>query len=313
MKAAGSREQLADRMKRFERLSLKPVIELHLAGLDDIYANNKRIAELCGEHDCEYMVHFPVKDMKTKYLFDAYNNEDTNVQSALDFCKMVNSSILIMHRCFGFNRGLAKGDAEEMFLDKLKRWDAMAREKKIRILFENYGFIWLPEAFEREFVTSPLDHFFPWDIKDFNDRAVKMNMNNIGVLLDVAHATLSSNMFNMLKKFPALESDRRFANIYDADLEKKDILKPEDFVLDCVNYFHISDAFAWSAKDGINDLSKYLYTEGLPIGKGNIDYREIFGRITGNGVMVMEIEPENGDYANNVSQQQGIELIREYA
>ena len=314
MKAACRREQIADRIKKFGELGLEPLIELHLTGLDDISGNCRKTAELCKEHRCAYMAHFPINDPAKGYLFDMYNDEDDNFHKAVEFCSMIGSSVLIMHRCLGFGKALSKKTAEEIFYDKIGRWNDAAAACGITVLFENYGFVWLPKGFRDGFVTSPLDHFFPWDMAGFNAYKKRYGLNNTGILLDIAHATLSSNMFNMLKDDPAIGSDKRFANIYDTDMRKKERLLPQDFISDSIDYLHISDSFIWDNVTGTGTAGRpgrYLYTEGLPIGKGNIDFADILKKLSGNRkTMIMEIEPEGGDYNNNLSQKEAVEKIK---
>jgi sugar phosphate isomerase/epimerase len=116
----------------------------------------------------------------------------------------------------------------------------------------------------------------------------------------------------MIQRYPELRNDRRFKNICDDDLKKKDFLRVEDFIFDFINYFHISDSLIWTEEDGISSLKKFLYTENLPIGHGNINYSEIFKDISGNKVMIMEINSENGSHINNISQLKAVEFFRSH-
>lgn len=312
--AAKSKAQLANRIKSFKKLQIKPTIELYLSGSDDIFcADNNLIVKNCLNFpECDYMVHFPIFDLKTKYIYDAQNNENGKVDILLEFCKKINSKILIMHRCFGFNKEVDKAQAEEKFFEEVIKWNQMAVGSDVKILIENYGFVWLPEGFDREFVSSPLDHFFPWDIIEFHKNITDRNLRNIGIILDIAHAVLSSNIFNMAQRYSDLKKDKRFKNIYDDDLRKKDFLNVQDFVYDFIDYFHISDSFIWDVREGIANMRKYLYVENLPIGRGNIDYSEIFKNISGNKVMVMEINSENDDHVHNISQLRAVEFFRNH-
>ena len=313
MKAAAKSEaQLLNRISSFEKLQLSPSIELYLSGSEDIFnTNNSFIVKNCLKFpECEYAVHFPIFDFATKYIYDAYNSEDEKLKIVLDFCQRINSRSLVMHRCFGFNKGIDKVQAENKFLDKVVKWNQMAKESDLKILVENYGFVWLPAGFDMEYVLSPLDHFFPWDIIQFYNNLTRLNLGNIGILLDIAHAVLSTNMFNMLQRHPEMRRDKRFQNIYNDDLKNKDSLGVEDFIYNFINYFHISDSFIWVEENGVSDLKKYISTENLPIGQGNINYLELFKNISGNKAMIMEINSENGDHVNNISQSKAVELFR---
>jgi sugar phosphate isomerase/epimerase len=308
MKAAGrSRAQMKDRIKKFDALGITPAVELHLAGLDDILEGASDIKRNCLEYkDCEYIVHMPVTDARSGYIFDMYNDESFNLKRAFDLCNGIKSRTLVLHRCFGFDMGLDRFRSEKGFFEKVVKWDALAKEHGIKVLFENYGFVWLPEGLGKEFIVSALDHFFPWEIKAFSDNLHRYGLDNTGVLLDTAHMAISSNMFNVLKTLPGMKQDGRFKSICEDDLERTDWLKIKDFIFDLVGHFHISDSFVWGRADGTSDMRKFLYSEGLPVGKGNIDFDGIFKGITGDKMFIMEIEPEDGDYNNNVAQMEAV-------
>ena len=313
MKAAANSElQLTDRVKKFEKLNIAPIIELFLSSIKSVSDNRRKLVRNCSRFmDCEYMVHFPIQDAGSGYIYDAYDEKEDNIKMLLDFCQEINSAVLIMHRCYGFNRRIDKKEAEERFLKKVALWDVFAEKAGAKILIENYGFVWLPGSFGKEYVVSPLDHFFPWDILKFNEDIGILNLKHVGIILDIAHAVLSSNMFNMFKRYSELGSDRRFSNIYNSDLEKKDFLKIEDFIFDFIDYFHVSDSFIWQQKDGFGDLKRFLCSENLPIGYGNIDYAKVFKEVAGDKVVVMEINPEDGNHDNNAFQLRAIEQFRD--
>jgi len=313
--AAGSNLQLDDRIRSFEKISKEPVIELFVSGFEELKDNNreKLVRNCLRFKNCAYLVHFPIFDVKNNYLYDAYNEEAERLIILLGFCREINSKALIMHRCYGFNQEIEKVVAEKAFWEKLTLWIETAKEKDVKLLIENYGFVWLPESLGGGYVTSPIDHFFPWDIVRFNENIKRNKLDNVGVILDIAHAVLSSNMFNMLKAYPELNSDKRFLNIYTDDLKKTDFLSPDDFIYDFIDYFHISDSFIWQPQDGLSNVDKFLCSEGMPIGKGNINYNKILKKISKEKTLVMEIEPENGDYNNNISQLEAIERLEFFA
>lgn len=309
--AAHSEAQLADRIDKFKKIKMSPVLELFFPGFEDLVRNPERLIRNClNFKGCKYMVHFPIIDIKSGYFFDAYNDETVLIKMLLDFCRVINSDTLVIHRCCGFSVDIGKDEAEKVFFEKATLWNDMAGKKRVRILIENYGFVWMPEAMGIEYLSSPLDHFFPWDMIRFNEARRKAGLENIGILLDMAHAVISSNMFNMLKTHPSLRPDPRFGNIYGDDLDKTDLLKVDDFIHSFISYFHISDSFIWQAKDGTDDMERYLVTESLAIGKGNIDYAAIFKGLNGDKLLVMEIDPEDGDYTDNAAQLEGIEYFK---
>lgn len=313
MKAAPLfRAQIADRVTALGSLGLQPFVELHLFGLDDVFGPRcGEVVENCRAfQETVFIVHYPIYDTATGYIYDPFNGEAEGFEKALRFARDIGSHVLVMHRCFGFDRGLGKEEAGARFLENVARWDCLARESGVKILYENYGFVWLKKGLGKDYVTSPLDHFFPWDMREFCLKAQRMGLQNTGVLLDFAHAALSTNMFNMLKGQPHLRFDARFANIYPEDLERAELLTVSDFALDFIDYFHVSDALVWDGADGLDRIDRFLCTENLPIGQGNIDYRGILSRIKGDKTLIMEIDPEEGDHTHNVSQLRGVQWFK---
>jgi len=305
--------QIRNRVQSFQRLGLPKVIELHLFGLADVFADLgpllSGINRFIGE--CRFIVHYPIMDVRTGYLFDAFGDHEEKLKKVLEFTKAVGGRELVMHCCYGFNSDMSKGDAMTGFLEKLGRWNDLAEAHGVRILLENYGFVWLPKGMGAEFVVSPLDHLFPWDREYIVGVTKSKGMGAVGFLLDTAHAVLSSNMFNMRKKHKELEGDLRFRNVYPEDLERRGFLSPENFVGEDIEYFHVSDAFVWRGEDGLKDLGRWLCKENLPIGKGNVDFEKIMAKAKGNETVIMEIDPEDGDHENNLSQYEAVVRFRE--
>lgn len=313
--AADSIAQIRDRISKFNILRLRPVIELFLRGLKYMDGHCKaEIAKICSQFpECQFFVHFPIASSKDRYIFDPHNKEtNAQIRLALDFCCFIGSKALITHRCFGFNTCMGKRIAQQEFAERIICWDKMARERNIRIFIENYGFVWLPKGFAKHFISSPLDHFFPWEIANFHEEVILgRNARNIGIVLDLAHAVLSSNMYNFIKEYPHLRGDARFSNISDEDLSRVNHLCCEDFIFDFIDYFHVSDAFVWKKNQGLNNINKFIFSEGLPIGTGNIDYRNIFRMIANKqATLIMEINSTSEDEENNFDQFEAVRLFR---
>lgn len=309
MKAAAKAEsQLRDRIISFGKLGIKPIIELHLFGSEDVFGSEREdVVKICRNFkECEYMVHFPIMDTKTGYLYDGFDDERKKLESVLDFTSEIGAGVLIMHCCYGFNKKISKKEAFTKFLEKVCRWNDLAKRRSLKILLENYGFAWLPPGLGADYIVSPIDHFFPWDMEWMHETIQREKLSFVAILLDVAHAVLSSNMFNIRQRYGHLSQDGRFKNIYSEDLDRKDFLSAADFIFDFIDYFHISDTFVWKPENGRDDMRKYLYTENLPIGEGNVDFLEILKKTKGNKTLVMEINPDNGDHTHNVSQYQAI-------
>ena len=304
-------EQLADRIGKFNALGIDPLIELHLFGGKDVFDPGvvKKMIENCNKYKAEYYVHFPVQDADGFGVFDPAIHPDAYFEEVLNFSRSIGAKGMIMHRIYGIDMPDNKENAVKDFNARLIKWGEKAHP--LAIYLENYSFIWLPKEFKQEYVVSPLDHFFPWEMAETIKLIKDNNIRNIFVMVDIAHAVITSNMFNLLKSRSSLKNDPRFSNISSQDLAQTDQLSPKDFLVKGIApYFHVSDSFVWRQRDGLNDLHKYMCSEGLPIGKGNIDFTDLFGNLANGAVMIMEIFPEDGDHANNKSQLKAIEWFK---
>ena len=311
MKAyAGSHEQMQDRINKFKTLNLKPFMELHLISLDDMTKNRDVLIANCAAFaPSDYQLHFPIQDSRNNYIFDPYRDETPWIEIALDVCVDIGARTMVTHRCCGFDQPLGRREAQERFFQQVSEWDRLARERNVKILIENYGFIWLPASFKKKFIASALDHFFPWEIKDFLHMKSKCRWDHTEVLLDTAHATLSSNMFNMCRSVHEIRKDPRFKNIYQEDLDQTAWLEVKDFILKEINHFHISDAFVWSVEDSTTSVEKFLYEESLPLGEGTIPYHELLSKFKDVKSIVMEINPKDGNHNDNQEQLQAIQYF----
>lgn len=317
MKAAPLyREQLVDRVSKFRELHLRPIIELHLFGEKDIF-NEKSLKiciENCLEFEAEYYVHFPIQDQNGYGVYDPAVHSLSYFESVLDFAKRINAKAIVMHRFYGASLTIDRSEAEYAFNNILKKWAMLANP--VHIFVENYGHVWLPESFNKLFVVSSLDHFFPWEINDFYKNLELNSISNVSVVIDIAHAALSCNMFNLLKKYSVLKEDPRFANIISSDILRTDFLKIEDFLFykKKNNYFHLSDALVLDSKvldsnlSVLDDIDKYITTEGLPLGTGNINIRSILEIVRDSSILIMEINSLKGHH-NNQFQADAIEYI----
>jgi len=304
-------DQMADRVDKFAKLGIDPVIELYLFGVKDVFDPETLnvLCENCKRFNAEYYVHFPVQDAEGYGVFDPAAHSDAYFEKVLDFSRKIGAKGIIMHRIFGIGILDNKEKAVQEFNARLMQWGRMAYP--LSIYLENYSFIWLPGEFKQDYVTSPLDHFFPWEITETIKFINDQKMQNISVLVDIAHAVISANMFNLLKSNSVLRKDRRFSNIFAQDLARAEHLSPKDFLVDGIaSYFHVSDSFIWGPADSLNDLDRYLYSEGLPIGKGNIDFVDLFSNVPERAIMMMEIVPENGSHANNMDQLRAVEWFK---
>lgn len=311
--------QLKDRIEKFSQLGMNPIIELHLFGQKDIFDRNG--LKICYQN-CEsirsyhpkFIVHFPHQDISGK-IFDPFVDGDNPVLKVFDFSNEIGATAVVIHRYCCLNRSFSLYEAEQFFNERLEYWAEEAKKRNLIVFVENCGFFWLPEHFAQEYICTPLDHFFPWEINRFNLFLETSNINNVFPIIDVAHAALSINMLRLWHKFPNFRDDKRFSNITMAELRETPSLTIEDFIKEAHPiYLHISDSILFEENDEFpKELDIYLKSEGLPLGDGNIDFegivREVLS-IEDDVIMILEIDPRDGNHTNNMAQLEGIEALR---
>ena len=320
MKAAPvSIEQLNDRIDKFTMLEMRPVIELHLLGETDIF--NKDGLKICIEN-CEsiksynpkFIVHFPHQDISGK-IFDPFVDNNESVLKVLDFSNSIGATAIVMHRCYGLDRNFSFDEAEQLFNQRLKVWADEAKQRNLSILVENNGFLWLPTHFNKEYAVTALDHFFPWEIRRFNAFLDAEGISNIFPVIDTAHATLSINMLKLWYKFREFRVDKRFANITIVEEKESQSLTIDDFIKEAHSpYLHISDSILLGESDkypGNTDI--YLMSEGLSLGRGNIDFESVMNAVLDNKIdttFILEVDPIDGNQGNNLAQFEGLKTLQ---
>ena len=341
--AAIDYEQLADRASRLHRIGAPIRIELHTFGERDVESdqgrrqvrdNVRRLRD--GYGDIELVVHVPYQSVQkiTEIDFDA-----EQVKSAIALAGDIGARAVVMHRYWGLVFGDAaarcsREDAVAGFNETVR--DLSVYAQNIRLLVENVGHYSLLPRDGKHFLSGPLDHFFPWEMRALRDYLYAEGLSNVDVFADVAHATLSANMFNICRRYPHYrEADPRFHWITEADLAKCDLLHPFDFVDGEMTYLHASDSrFLTRADMDGPAISESLIiaatcTEGLELGAGNLPWPQLPAAFSESpdAVIVLEVEPsadethlDNGaqersllalgdvfDAASNVSIVRGVE------
>lgn len=323
--------QLLDRSRKFNTLGLPILIELHTFGKSDLDSNDgfKKCVENCDKIKREYEVNFVVHvtpqdpEIVTRKKFDL-----EQVLRTIEFAQIIDSKEVVLHRYYGFKKDsnglMPKSEAEQEFNEIILNISRMYGGVAMHI--ENFGFVWLPPVEKEIYLVSPLDHFFPWEIKRFQEFLKEQNITNVTPMVDIAHATLSSNMFNLLRtNYNRFRVDPRFANITEEDLDQKRILEPYEYIRSGIQYYHISDAifanegFDFESVDVEGHINKnllvWLTTESKPLGKGNLDFKRLMEIIGGNRaenlILTAEIDPGEGStYDDNKSQEEAIKILR---
>lgn len=313
--------QLAARAAYLQAAGLPLRLELHTFGPRDLYApegrrqclaNLARLQEAFGP--VELTVHIPFQDVNlvTEADFDAEQVRDT-----LAFASEAGAGQIVMHRYWAMVYG-----------DKPPRCDrttatqafdatviALAREHPdIALLVENMGHYFLASRKAGDHLAGPLDHFFPWDIAAFRRAMADAGITNVHPFIDVAHATLSSNLFNHCRdNWDQTRDDPRFQGIEPSDLDRTDHLAPFDFVDGQMPWLHVSDSRF--ADDGNSDLpQEHLTSEGLEIGKGNLPFATLPDHLDSgraDTVLLLEVEPGPGEtYVDNGAQHRSLDAMR---
>lgn len=316
--------QLEDRSRRLRRLGLPVALELHTFGGRDVDSqdgrraaleNLARLRDAVGEAALTVHVPYQSVDRVTREDFDS-----GQVERSIAFAGEAGARSVVVHRYWGLVFGDApprttRAEATAGFNESVRRLARAAGG--MRLLVENVGHYSLLPRDGRHFLSGPLDHFFPWEIAAFRAYLDAERLANVGVFVDVAHATLSANLFNIRRAGGAAAADRRFDWITDDDLERAEVLHPFDFVDPAMDYLHVSDsrllaAGEWRAP-GEALLVEATCSEGMEIGTGNLPWAALPARLGGaDATVVLEVEPGPGDsHVSNGAQERSLLRLRE--
>lgn len=326
--AAIDYDQLADRASRLERAGLPVRIELHTFGDRDVESNEgrkqvfeniQRLREVYG--DVELVVHVPYQSVQqiTKIDFDK-----EQVKNSIDLAHEVDARAVVMHRYWGLTFGDApsrssRKEATAGFNEVMRELSAYAED--MCLLVENVGHFSLLPRDGKNFLSGPLDHFFPWEIKDFREYLHAEGLSNVDVFVDVAHATLSANIFNICHRYPHYrEEDPRFRWVTQTDLEQCSSLHPFEFVDREMTYMHASDSHLLTSVDmdgpviSENLIISATCMEGLEVGSGTLPWSELPTAFSTqrDAVIVLEVEPADGEtHLENGAQERSLLKLKD--
>lgn len=324
--AAIDHDQLAARALALAGADLPVRLELHTFGARDIDDEASRraacdnIARLRDCHAVESLVvHVPLQSVAivTKQAFDF-----DQCARAIDFAHAIDAAGVVVHRYYALVHGddpvriERREDATRAFEQIVVR--LARRLGQQRLLVENVGHYSILPRDGRSFLGGPLDHFFPWEIQRFRDFLTAENLTTVEPFVDIAHATLSANLFNRRRADPrGTQADARFRWIDDDDLARTDWLDPLDFVDPCMSYLHVSDAIklerAECAAPMLDEtrLTRSIVTEGLELGMGTLPFADLPGRFGRTGDLVLEVDPGAGDtHVTNGAQARSLAALR---
>lgn len=324
--AAIDHDQLAARAEALVGMNLPIRLELHTFGPRDIdEAASRRmaydnIARLRDRHTVESLVvHVPLQSVAivTRQDFDF-----DQCARAIDFAHSIDAAGVVVHRYYALVHGddpvriASREEAARAFERIVAR--LARRLGPRRLLVENVGHYSLLPRDGRSFLSGPLDHFFPWEIERFRDFLRAEKLTTVEPFVDIAHATLSANLFNRRRADPGgTEKDPRFRWIDHDDLARSDWLEPFDFVDADMPYLHVSDAIRLERQEcaapvlAETRLTRSIVTEGLELGLGTLPIGDLPGRFGRTGDLVMEVDPGAGDtHVTNGAQTRSLAALR---
>lgn len=324
--AVADYDQLRGRATDLIALDLPVRLELHTFGgrdLDDpsgLDRSLEHIARLRREFEiASLVVHVPLQSVPivTRLSFDT-----AQCSRCIAFAIAVGASAVVLHRYYALVYGAApsrigsKAEAETGFEECIRTLAKDAGD--MPLLIENVGHYSLLPRDGKSFLTGPLDHFFPWEITRFRDFTAAAGLPAVKPFIDVAHATLSANLFNRARaRRGEVRHDPRFAWITDDDLDQTTWLDPFDFVDAEMDYLHVSDAVqldqASCAAPELDEtiLTRSIVSEGLELGTGTLPFAELPSRFGTQGTLVLEVDPAPGEsHVGNGAQRRSAERLR---
>ena len=324
--AVADYDQLRGRASDLVSLDLPVRLELHTFGgrdLDDPSGFDRalgHIARLRSEFEvASVVVHVPLQSVPvvTRVPFDT-----AQCSRCIAFAAAAGASAVVLHRYYALVYGAepprigSKEEAETGFEESVRTLAKDAGD--MPLLIENVGHYSLLPRDGKSFLTGPLDHFFPWEIARFRNFTAREGLSAVKPFIDVAHATLSANLFNRARaRREEVRHDPRFAWITDEDLDQAQWLDPFDFVDAGMDYLHVSDAVqldqASCAAPGLDEslLTRSIVSEGLELGTGTLPFAQLPARFGTSGTLVLEVDPAPGEsHAGNGAQRRSAERLR---
>ena len=308
--AAIDMEQLGARGRAMTELGLPVKLELHTFGARDIDSPDTfktaiaNVERFRADHSVSgLVVHVPLQSVA---VVTSRNFDSDQCLRSIEFADEIGADTIVLHRYWGLvfgegaPRAVDKASAETGFNEVIRNLAGAASGK--RLLVENVGHYSLLPRDGRNYLSGPLDHFFPWEIARFRDFVRQEGLDNVEPFVDVAHATLSSNLFNRKRAaYSSLREDPRFAWISEEDLQEVEWLEPFDFVDSDMQYLHASDAILLDrdqiTQDTLDEavLTQSIVSEGLEVGSGSLPFENLPDRFGRTGTIVLEVDPATGE------------------
>ncbi|MCL0101255.1 sugar phosphate isomerase/epimerase [Peptococcaceae bacterium] len=188
-------------------------------------------------------------------------------KTCIEYADYIKADLIVYHSAvrMPYEEKYSLKEIKELEAEQLRELADYADKKGIKIALEN-GF---PD--KREIATGER-HTYSSLLAELAEQIKKINKTNVGICLDIGHAYLSSNFYNM------------------------DFIESIKNIAPHVIHFHVHDNFGVLPRTEKHYI--YLHTMGegdlhLPVGWGCIPYYDIFSTIAFNNssVLIVEIEP----------------------
>jgi hypothetical protein len=318
--------QLEARARAMSALGLPINLELHTFGARDIdvpdtFESAVQNIDRLKQNHCvnSLVVHVPLQSVA---VVTSCNFDSDQCLRGIAFADRVGANAIVLHRYWAlvFGKGSPRMEnkrmAEAAFNEVVKDLSRAASGK--RLLVENVGHYSLLPRDGESYLAGPLDHFFPWEIARFRAFTRQERLNNVEPFVDVAHATLSSNLFNRKRAASSLhDGDPRFIGIDDEDLDEAAWLNPFDFVDQTMPYLHASDAIVLNpsqiTRAALSDaeLTRSIVSEGLEIGTGSLPFEKLPDHFGQTGTIVLEVDPAVGEsHVDNDAQCRSLKTLQ---
>lgn len=311
--------QLADRITKCRQLGIPVFIELHtstnveVSDLARISITKDLLQTLRAECEVTVTLHTPPVVIKE---IGALPFDRAQALATLEMAQKIGADKVILHRSYAYCKGkeknlIPKEEASELFNAEIRILAQHCGQTHLEI--ENVGFFHRGNA--TNYFISSLDHFFPWERQCFQRFLDNEKLSSVEMMLDIAHATQSANMFNLLRnQHSVYRNDPRFRNITEEDLDQTANISPFDFMNEKCSYYHLSDALFLGdlARCSLDSktLELGMISENLKIGSGNLDFVQFLRKLQTNLPItcIAEVNPAaNESHHNNQSQ---LETIR---
>ncbi len=324
---AGSLEILESDLAYFQRLGFD-YVEIPIDGVDAVLNGRlnlkhvKKVKEVLTKFPLRYTVHSP--NLLNLMDADEFTMQKRVFEASIEFAGEIGAEVLVYHSGRIRLRGEYLGEAaltrellalpDRSFIEERERVERetlaeladLARGLGVTICVENSdpmieeGALWelarrvLKKGIDLTHRIAPAGDIAMYNYGGMINRLVEqvkgVGKDNVAITFDFGHAYIASHYYGF------------------------DFLKAIELAMPLIKHVHVHDNFGKPA--GLDRRQGVLMPDGkgdlhMPIGWGEIPYREVLSRLKGyNGVVMLEINPRYRDYYGEALQE-ARRLLRE--